>query len=105
MSSDIDSDNDLDDLVQNQSREWFANCTPARLYSLMCDIQDGKVNKEEVERAMEYYCYLWETQQAAPKELTEIVVTIFRKYLRGKRSNGTLEAAFGFTGKLRSSTY
>ena len=48
---------------------------------------------------MEYYCYLWETRQSAPKELAELVVTIFRKYLRGKKSNGTLEAAFGFTGK------
>ena len=98
MNDDTDPDDDLEDISLQE--EWVTkNCSPSKLWSLTFDIDDGTAVKEEVERAMEYYCYLWEKRQAPPYELSKLMVTIFRKYLRGKKSNRTLVAAFGFTGK------
>lgn len=99
MNDSTDFDNDLEDVSSQLPEEWANNCSPFQLWSLICDIEDGMANKEGVERAMEYYCYLWEKRQAPPPELSKLIVTIFRKYLRGKKANRTLEAAFGFTGK------
>jgi hypothetical protein len=68
----------------------------------MLNIQSNTAEPEDVELMMKYYCHLYDTKEAIPRELSGLISRIFEDYLDRKSNKqfyGALEAAFGLTGK------
>ena len=88
-----------DDSFTNLGHGWINN--------LRWDIKEKTAQPEDVELMMDYYSYLYESDEGMPPkilhEISKLLNQVFKEYLDRTANNGqlygALDAAFGFTRK------
>jgi hypothetical protein len=87
----------------------FAYLSYSWIDNLRWDIKEKTAQPEDVELMMEFFCYLYQSDEGIPtkilREYSRLFNQVFSEYLNRLKRNqlsGALEAAFGLTGKPRS---
>lgn len=89
------------------NEDKFAKLGPAWINNLRWDIKEKTAQPEDVELMMDYYSYLYESDEGIPtktlREILKLLNQAFKEYLDRTANNGqfygALDAAFGFSGK------
>jgi hypothetical protein len=74
----------------------YGDLTPATIWQIACDAQDGIADREDVRRLLALFCECEEGKRSPPKELLLYLRTAFRAYLAGERG---IEASLGLVKK------
>lgn len=74
----------------------YGDLTPATIWQIACDAQDGISDPDEVRRMLTLFCECQENNQPIPKEILLHFRMAFRVYLDGEKS---IEAGLGLVKK------